>query len=247
MQVFILSRQTALFQSGYALLDPHGQQTDAVLTDRTHPAQSLRELSVRRPPAHLTEPDEDKMEPPAMRSTRLHTLLGVAACLLGLTIVPHATAQQTDQQAPQHGPTAEQKAELERMVHEAIQQDIRAVAQYKLPKDFFAHMLPLTRQIRVAHIIPPTQTTNMTLATTIRRTEAMPELQALLQQYGLSARDFVMSITAFQMTAERLNDTGARGKNIPALDPDNVTLLRTHQGLMQALLNNMDEESEHLQ
>ncbi|MDT8870346.1 hypothetical protein RAA17_01805 [Komagataeibacter rhaeticus] len=59
----------------------------------------------------------------------------------------------------------------------------------------------------------------MTLATTIRRTEAMPQLQPLLQQYGLSARDFVMGITAFQMTAERLDDTGARGRTFPPSIP----------------------------
>ncbi|ATU71489.1 hypothetical protein SXCC_01443 [Gluconacetobacter sp. SXCC-1] len=188
-----------------------------------------------------------QMESPAMPPTRLHALIGAMACVLALGALHPATAQQADQQAPRHGPTAEQKAELERAVHEAVQQDIRAVAQYRLPRDFFARMLPLTRQIRMANIIPPTQTRNMTLATTIRRTEAMPQLQPLLQQYGLSARDFVMGITAFQMTAERLDDTGARGKDIPALNPDNVRLIRKHQGLTQALLNNMDGESAHLQ
>ncbi|MCE2565199.1 hypothetical protein [Komagataeibacter sp. FNDCF1] len=182
-----------------------------------------------------------------MLPTRLHALIGATACVLALGTLRPAAAQQADEQAPRHGPTPEQKAEMERAVHEAVQQDIRAVAQYKLPKDFFARMLPLTRQIRMAHIIPPTQTRNMTLVATIRRTEAMPQLQPLLLQYGLSARDFVMGITAFQMTVERLDDTGARGKDIPRLNPDNVTLIRTHQGLTQALLNNMDDGSEHLQ
>lgn len=74
------------------------------------------------------------MESSAMLPTRLHALIGATACVLALGTLRPAAAQQADEQAPRHGPTPEQKAEMERAVHEAVQQDIRAVAQYKLPK-----------------------------------------------------------------------------------------------------------------
>ncbi|MFW6683568.1 hypothetical protein [Komagataeibacter intermedius] len=86
----------------------------------------------------------------------LRGMLVASACALGFVDLAcplrPAHAQQAEER---HGPTDEQRAEIQRAVHEAIQQDIRKVAQYKLPRDFFARMLPLVRQIRRAGIIPP--------------------------------------------------------------------------------------------
>ncbi|GAN87971.1 hypothetical protein LU298_12595 [Komagataeibacter intermedius] len=178
----------------------------------------------------------------------LRGMLVASACALGFVDLAcplrPAHAQQAEER---HGPTDEQRAEIQRAVHEAIQQDIRKVAQYKLPRDFFARMLPLVRQIRRAGIIPPTQTANMTLVTTIRRTQAMPQLQPILQQHGMSAEDFVMSLTAFEMTNAMIQAPPRKTKDTPQLDKDNVRLIESHQALAQALVHDMDVETEHLQ
>lgn len=183
-----------------------------------------------------------------MTSFPLRGMLVGSACALGFFHLPGTLRPAHAQQAEEHhGPTAEQRAEIQRAVHEAIQQDIRKVAQYKLPKDFFARMLPLIRQIRRANITPPTQTTNMTLATTIRRTQAMPQLQEILQEHGMSAEDFVMSLTTFEMTNAMIQAPPQKTKDTPKLDKDNVRLIQSHQALAQALVHDMDSESEHMQ
>ncbi|AQU86727.1 hypothetical protein B0W47_03790 [Komagataeibacter nataicola] len=151
------------------------------------------------------------------------------------------------QDADSHGPSAAQRAEIEQAVHEAMQHDIQSAADYRLPKDFFARMLPLIRAIRQAHLTPPMQTKNMPLAVTIRRTEAMPDLQAILQAHDMSARDFVMSLTTFEMTATMSDAPPADKKKAPKLNRDNVRLIQSHRALTQALLHDMDEDSEKLQ
>ncbi len=144
-------------------------------------------------------------------------ILFACACVL---VSPSLGLQEARAQgAETHGPSAEQKAEIERAVHEAMQHDIQSAAEYKLPKDFFARMLPLIRAIRQAHLTPPMQTRNMPLAVTIRRTEAMPELQAILQEHDMSARDFVMSLTTFEMTATMSDAPPADRKNAPPTEP----------------------------
>lgn len=185
------------------------------------------------------------MEQPIMIAYSPRLPLLVTALILVAASLPVGPA--AAQQAEQHGPTAEQKAEIQRAVHEALQHDIQTVAQYRLPTDFFARMLPMVRQIRRAHITAPTQTQNMTLATTIRRTQAMPELQPILQQYNMSAQDFVMALTTFEMTAARMQETPRSRKDAPALNRDNVKLIQSHQALTQALLHDLDDEQEWLQ
>ncbi|QHC35985.1 hypothetical protein [Komagataeibacter xylinus] len=128
-----------------------------------------------------------------------------------------------------------------------MQHDIQSAADYRLPKDFFARMLPLIRAIRQANLTPPMQTKNIPLAVTIRRTEAMPELQAILQEHDISARDFVMSLTTFEMTATMSDAPPADPKKAPKLNRDNVRLIQSHRALTQALLHDMDEDSEKLQ
>ncbi|MFW6683569.1 hypothetical protein [Komagataeibacter intermedius] len=87
----------------------------------------------------------------------------------------------------------------------------------------------------------------MTLVTTIRRTQAMPQLQPILQQHGMSAEDFVMSLTAFEMTNAMIQAPPRKTKDTPQLDKDNVRLIESHQALAQALVHDMDVETEHLQ
>ncbi|WP_244192184.1 hypothetical protein ACM0P6_04855 [Komagataeibacter sucrofermentans] len=172
-------------------------------------------------------------------------ILFACACVLAAPSLGLREARTQDVET--HGPSAEQKAEIERAVHEARQQDIQSAADYRLPKDFFARMLPLIRAIRQARLTPPMQTRNMPLAITIRRTEDMPELQAILQAHDMSARDFVMGLTAFEMTATMSDAPPADRKNAPKLNRDNVRLIQSHQALTQALLHDLDEDSEKLQ
>lgn len=172
-------------------------------------------------------------------------ILFFCACTLAVSSLGLRDARAQDVES--HGPSAEQKAEIERAVHEAMQHDIQSAAEYRLPKDFFARMLPLIRAIRQAHLTPPMQTKNIPLAVTIRRTEAMPELQAILQEHDMSARDFVMSLTTFEMTATMSDAPPADRKTAPKLNRDNVRLIQSHRALTQALLHDMDEDSEKLQ
>ncbi|EFG83932.1 hypothetical protein F1645_05465 [Novacetimonas hansenii] len=172
------------------------------------------------------------------------TFLAITACAMLVTWQAATPSPAAAQDATHHGPTPEQKAELERAVHAAVQHDMQAVAQYPLPKDFFARMLPLMQQIEQAHLSPPKATPNTTLAMSIRRTEAMQPLQPLLQRSGMTARDFVMGITCFGMTEALLQKHGQAHGNLPPLNPANVSLIKEHDGQAQELIQIMSAEDE---
>ncbi|MBY4640991.1 hypothetical protein K6L44_13580 [Gluconacetobacter entanii] len=179
-----------------------------------------------------------------MSSFSLCKMFLVSACSLLVTWEIAGTSPAMAQEAARHGPTAEQKAELERAVHDAVQHDMQTVAQYPLPKDFFARILPLMQQIEQAHLSPPTTTPNTTLAMTIRRTEAMQQLQPILQRYGMTARDFVMGITCFGMTEALLQEHSKAHGELPHLNPANVSLIKEHDGQAQELIQMMSAEDE---
>ncbi|MBV1834077.1 hypothetical protein [Novacetimonas pomaceti] len=184
-----------------------------------------------------------------MTSSFLRKMLLTGACVLGASVASGNIRHAMAQDVARHGPTPEQKAEMERVVHEAVQHDMQSVAQYPLPKDFFARMLPMMQQITQAHISPPIATSNTTLAMTIRRMEAMQQLQPILQRNGMSARDFVMSITCFGMTTALLQDQKHKNSTLPHLNPANVRLIQSHEADAQALIQVMsaDEDEESLE
>ena len=169
-----------------------------------------------------------------MISSFVRKTLLAATCALALTHLPAAMhpamAQQPTQRMTQQAPSAAQQA--------AIQHDMETVARYKLPKDFFTHMTPVMEQIRNSRISPP-ETPNMSLEDTIKRTEAMPQLQPILQQGHMTAREFVMGITTFGMTAAVMQHPAQDSRSMPALNPDNVSLLKSHAAQTQALIQIM--------
>lgn len=157
------------------------------------------------------------------------TLLAVT-CALAVAPLSAAMAQQPTQQMTQQTPSAAQQA--------AIQHDMETVARYKLPKDFFTRMTPVMEQIRNSRISPP-ETPNMSLEDTIKRTEAMPQLEPILKQGHMTAREFVMGITTFGMTAAVMQHPSQDSRSMPALNPDNVSLLKSHAAQTQALIQIM--------
>lgn len=171
-----------------------------------------------------------------MTASFLRRTLAASACTLalatGLMAVRPALAQQPMQQSTteQAQPTPAQQA--------AIARDMKTVAEYRLPKDFFTRMMPVIEQIRQSRISPP-ETPNMSLDETIKRTEAMPALQPILEHYHMSAREFVMGITTFGLTSAVMQHPAQDSRNMPTLNPDNVKLLQSHQAQTQALIQAM--------
>ena len=163
-------------------------------------------------------------------------------CALALTHLPAAMhpamAQQPTQRMTQQAPSAAQQA--------AIQHDMETVARYKLPKDFFARMTPVMEQIRNSRISPP-ETPNLSLEDTIKRTEAMPQLQPILQQGHMTAREFVMGITTFGLTAAVMQHPPQDSRSMPPLNPDNVSLLKSHTAQTQALIQIMGGDTQQQQ
>ncbi|MCE2565752.1 hypothetical protein [Komagataeibacter sp. FNDCF1] len=174
-----------------------------------------------------------------MTDFSLRRALVATTCALGMACMPGAMgaarAQAPQAAAPQQAPSAAQQA--------AIQRDMNTVAQYRLPKDFFTRMTPVIQQIRESRISPP-ETPNMSLEETIKRTEAMPQLQPILQKYGMSAREFVMGITTFGMTTAVLQHPAQDSRSMPTLNPDNVKLIKSHEAQTQALIQAMGGEGE---
>ncbi|AQU88069.1 hypothetical protein B0W47_12015 [Komagataeibacter nataicola] len=167
-----------------------------------------------------------------MTASFLRRTLAATACALAVAAGPAALAQQPMQQGAtqQAQPTPAQQA--------AIARDMKTVAEYRLPKDFFTRMMPVIEQIRQSRISPP-ETPNMSLEETIKRTEAMPALQPILQHNGMSAREFVMGITTFGLTSAVMQHPAQDSKSMPPLNPDNVKLLQSHQAQTQALIQAM--------
>ncbi|MHC0614709.1 hypothetical protein [Komagataeibacter oboediens] len=170
-----------------------------------------------------------------MTSSFVRKALLATTCALALTrlpaVMPSAMAQQPTQQMTQQAPSAAQQA--------AIRHDMETVAQYRLPKDFFTRMTPVMEQIRNSRITPP-ETPNLSLEDTIKRTEAMPQLAPILQQGHMTAREFVMGITTFGMTAAVMQHPPQDSKSMPPLNPDNVSLLKSHTAQTQALIQIMN-------
>ncbi|KDU95225.1 hypothetical protein GLUCORHAEAF1_08330 [Komagataeibacter rhaeticus AF1] len=177
------------------------------------------------------------MESPAMNASFLRTALAASTCALALACLPAgltpARAQDQQPATQQQAPSAAQQA--------AIQRDMQTVAQYRLPKDFFTRMTPVIEQIRESRISPP-ETPNMSLEDTIKRTEAMPQLQPILKKYGMSAREFVMGITTFGMTTAIMQHPAQDSRSMPPLNPDNVRLIKAHEAQTQALIQAMGGE-----
>ncbi|ARW17810.1 hypothetical protein [Komagataeibacter europaeus] len=165
-----------------------------------------------------------------MISSFVRKTLLAATCALAVAPLSAAMAQQPTQQMTQQAPSAAQQA--------AIQHDMETVARYKLPKDFFTRMTPVMEQIRNSRISPP-ETPNMSLEDTIKRTEAMPQLEPILKQGHMTAREFVMGITTFGMTAAVMQHPSQDSRSMPALNPDNVSLLKSHAAQTQALIQIM--------
>ncbi|QHC34661.1 hypothetical protein [Komagataeibacter xylinus] len=171
-----------------------------------------------------------------MTASFLRRTLAATACTLALATGPMAVrlaaAQQPMQQSAteQAQPTPAQQA--------AIARDMKTVAEYRLPKDFFTRMMPVIEQIRQSRISPP-ETPNMSLEETIKRTADMEALKPILQHSGMSAREFVMGITTFGLTSAVMQHPAQDSKNMPPLNPDNVKLLQSHQAQTQALIQAM--------
>ena len=171
-----------------------------------------------------------------MTASSLRKALAATTCALTLACLPacptpaHAQAQPA---AQQQAPSAAQQA--------AMQRDMQTVAQYKLPADFFTRMTPVIEQIRQSRISPP-ETPNMSLEETIKRTEAMPQLEPILKKYGMTAREFVMGITTFGMTTAVMQHPAQDSRSMPALNPDNVKLIKSHEAQTQALIQMMGGE-----
>ena len=167
----------------------------------------------------------------------IRKMLLATACALAVAHLPagmrHAAAQQPG--AQQGAPNVQQ---LTPEQEAALNRDVETVARYKLPSNFFARMLPVIQQIKLAHISPP-DTPSMTLEETISRTEAMPQLRPILQRNRMSAREFVMNITTFGMTQAVITHPPQDGNDMPPLNPDNVTLLKSHPAEVQALIQAM--------
>ncbi|GAB6967749.1 hypothetical protein JCM25156A_17860 [Komagataeibacter kakiaceti JCM 25156] len=173
---------------------------------------------------------------PSIRKTLLATACALAVTHLPIGMHP-AMAQQP---VPQQG-DGQQMNSVQQLTPEqeaALNRDVETVARYKLPGNFFARMLPVIQQIKLAHISPP-DTPSMTLEETISRTQAMPQLQPILQRNRMSPREFVMNITTFGMTQAVIMHPPQDGKDMPPLNPDNVALLKAHPAEVQALIQAM--------
>ena len=172
-----------------------------------------------------------------MTASFLRTALVAPTCALALACLPvgltPARAQAQQPATQQQAPSPAQQA--------AMQRDMKTVAEYKLPKDFFTRMTPVIQQIRESRISPP-ETPNMTLDETIKRTEDMPQLQPILKKYGMSAREFVMGITTFGMTTAIMQHPAQDSRSMPPLNPDNVKLIKSHEAQTQALIQAMGGE-----
>ncbi|GBQ53222.1 hypothetical protein ACM0P6_11710 [Komagataeibacter sucrofermentans] len=166
-----------------------------------------------------------------LRRTLAATTCALAVAIAPLTLHP-ALAQQPMQQ------TARQQAQPTPAQQAAIARDMKTVAEYRLPKDFFTRMMPVIEQIRQSRISPP-ETPNMSLDETIKRTADMEALKPILQHNGMSAREFVMGITTFGLTSAVMQHPAQDSKNMPQLNPDNVKLLQSHQAQTQALIQAM--------
>ncbi|AXY21498.1 hypothetical protein [Komagataeibacter saccharivorans] len=166
-----------------------------------------------------------------MTSSFVRKALLATVCALAVAHMPGGMRPAMAQQ-----PTQQQELTPEQQA--AIQRDVQTVAQYRLPDDFFARMLPVIQQIKLAHINPP-ETPSMTLEETIQRTQSMPQLLPILQRNRMSPREFVMNITTFGMTQAVLQHPPQDSKDMPPLNPHNITLIKTHQPEVQALLQAM--------
>ncbi|MBV1832675.1 hypothetical protein [Novacetimonas pomaceti] len=159
------------------------------------------------------------------------TYILAAALAVALPALPAMAAPAPAAAPAQAQPAPDPKAT---MAH-----DINAAAQYRLPDNFFAIMIPTIKEIK-ARNVPPPDTSNLSLSQTIERTAQTERLMPILRDHGLSASDFVMGITTFGMTTALMHQQAPKGA--PALNPANVKLINTHPQETQALIQEMGGE-----
>ncbi|GBR28435.1 hypothetical protein [Kozakia baliensis] len=149
--------------------------------------------------------------------------LPILAALAALACAPQFAAAQTAGAPSQMTP--------------AMQADIAAGMNYRLPNDFIPRATSTLQALQAAGIQPP-NSTNLSLRDTIARIGSVPGLPQILHAHGFSPEQFVMGMTAFGMTLAATNGQNLPS-GIPQPNPANVALFHAHPEQVTALMQAM--------
>ncbi|CEF57254.1 hypothetical protein AGA_2570 [Acetobacter ghanensis] len=158
-----------------------------------------------------------------------------ASTVLGAVALLAAGAAQAQSVAPVGGATPQAPSLTPEQVA-TMQHDMDTALHYKLAPDVLPRLSATLKAIEAANIQPPGRV-GMSLDQQIALVGQVPGLDAILKAHGMSARDFVMSLTCVGLTGSLLNvPPGQGGAHMPVPDPANVAILKNNPQALQELV-----------
>jgi hypothetical protein len=117
-----------------------------------------------------------------------------------------------------------------------MQHDMDAALHYHLAPDILPRLSATLQSIQAAGILPPARY-GMSLDQQVGLVEQVPGLAAILKEHGLTAHDFVMSLTCVGLTTNFMNVPPSQMTgNMPTPDAQNVALLKSNPKALQELV-----------